>query len=409
MNKEQLIRKFEEPEQLRKLRHNYAGLIARIREDGFFPESLTGTYPGMFPRTVGALARLLISTGRCDLLEKNIMFCMDAMRKYDLEHVPHVIDKNENAGPVILDPLRQIDGQAHLILAWALLCLARGRSGFEDDSYDFFARLMNRSVSDVLLERPMEWRCEPGVILNTHLEHSREWNMWCAYDILSNSFVVAALENMIDVARRRGDATAAENWHRVSHELADNIHANMTFEHEGKRCYCEMLLPTGRKPEIFPGFSWLNLAPVPAGCRALSDTVLENTIEIWHEKAAIHWDGPTITACELNFEASGQYHDWNGPAELGCEWSPEGHNNQTYGKMLGWDLRYCVGAGCYRQAYDILCFLEQVNTGELYSEIFTYKPSRGKWIMRDAGNGEQCAWLCWALIESRILLGLEPL
>jgi len=409
MDKQQLIEKLEAPGLRRKLRHNCEGLIGRIQPDGFFPESLTGTYSGMFPRTVGALARLLIRVGKHDALEKCIEFCRNVMIKYDLEQVPHVIDKNERQEPVIFDRLCQIDGQAHLLLAWAWLNLARDRNEYEDATYDFFARLMNRSVSEVFLGHCTAWRCEPGVILNTHLEHSREWNMWCAYDFLSNSFIAAALENMALVARRRGRMDDANRWQQTLDELADNLAKHMTFDYEGKKCYCEMLLPTGRQPVFFPGLSWLNLAPIPSGCRILRGPLLDHTLQIWHARATIRWDGPAITACELNLAgADPACTVWNGPAELACEWSREGHNNQTYGKMLGWDLLYCVETGRYRQAGDMLDFLEQVNPGELYAELFTYKPSRKQWVTRDAGNGEQCAWLCWALIEARRTLGLEP-
>ena len=407
MKKEELIARFEAPAPRRKLRENYTALLRRIHCDGFFPESLTGTYSGMFPRTVGALAQLLTRTGEYDLLEKSITCCMNAMQQHRLEHVPHVIDKTAENQLTIFDPLCQIDGQAHLLLAWALLNTVRGETDYENKTYDFFARLMDRSVSEVFLGHCTEWRCEPGVILNTHLEHSREWNMWIAYDFLSNSFMTAALEKMTAVARRRNDREKAERWQRILQHLLANINRNMIFEYDGKTCYREMLLPTGRAPIGFPGLSWLNLAPIPAGCGGLFGPILDNTIALWHEKATIRWDGPAITACEWNFQP-GNDPVWNGPAELSCEWSPEGHNNQTYGKMLGWDLLYCVSTGNYQRAGDALDFLELVNPGELYSEIFTYKPSRRQWVLRDAGNGEQSAWLCWALIESRIRLGLKP-
>ncbi len=407
MDKEKLIEKFQSEKFHLMFQDNYRSIMERFHTDGFFPESLNGVYPGMFPRTIGALTRLLICTGELELLEKSIGCCIAAMKKAGMEYVPHVIGKAKNGSFYIHDDICQIDGQAHLILAWALLALERNNTRFEDDTYEFIVRLMNRTVSAGFLGSCTKWRCEPGVILNTHLEHSREWNMWIAYDFLSNSFVAAALSNMIEVAQRRGDDATANQWSQTLKFLEANIHEVMTFEHNGKRCFCEMLLPTGRAPEVFPGLSWLNLAPIPSGWNNYDPQILANTIDLWHERAQIDWDGPPITACEVNFNMESACK-WNGPPEMGCEWSTRGHNNQTYGKMLGWDLLYCVKTEDYRRAYDMLDFLEQVNTGKLYSEIFTYKPSLKKWMLRDAGNGEQTAWLCWSLVESRIILGLTP-
>ena len=42
----------------------YYSLLDRMDEDGYLPESLTGAYQGMFPRTTGALTLLLIGTLR---------------------------------------------------------------------------------------------------------------------------------------------------------------------------------------------------------------------------------------------------------------------------------------------------------------------------------------------------------
>ena len=406
MTKQLLIEKLKSDSQQQKLDKNYASIIERFHDDGFFPESMTGTYPGMFPRTVGALAQLLTTTGELELLEKCISCCMKAMEDFDLEYVPHVIGKDENSDYFIIDDLCQIDGQAHFILAWALLAEARDVTEFENQTYKFFSNLINRSISTIFLSKCSEWRCEPGVILNTHLEHSREWNMWNAYDFLSNSFIAAALEKMIDIAQRRQDNKNAVHWKTTLTFLLENINKNMIFDHEGKSCYCEMLLPTGREPEIFPGLSWLNLAPIPSGWQSFNHKIFSNTVDLWHQKACIEWEGPSITACELDLNFKPENVIWNGPEYMSCEWSSNGHNNQTYGKMLGWDLLYCVQNKDYKRSADILDFLEIVNTNELYSEIFTYKPSMKKWMLRDAGNGEQTAWLCWALFKSRKILGI---
>ena len=60
-------------------------------ENGYFPESMTGAYPGMFPRTVGALARLFTLTGELDTLEHCVEYVFQSMEDAMLDRVPHVI------------------------------------------------------------------------------------------------------------------------------------------------------------------------------------------------------------------------------------------------------------------------------------------------------------------------------
>ena len=408
-DKTTLIDKLQSVRQCDLLRRNYESIVSRMDENGFFPESLTGTYSGMFSRTVGALGRLFTLTGELDLLEKCVSCCQRAMLDANLAHVPHVLKLEPSSGKAkILCDLCQIDGQLHLVLAWALLALARERNTFEDDTYPFFSNLMSLSTSGGFLhEGPSAaGRIEPGLVLNTHLEHSREFSMWIAYDFLSNSFAAAALEKMIKVADRRHDAPSAALWRERLEALTANIRKHMIFERGGKRLYREMLLPTGRAPKPFSGLSWLNLAPIASGWEGYDEEIFVNTIEFLHEHATIHWDGPRITACELNFDEELGQTNWCGPDYLECEWSPEGHCNNTFGKILGWDLLYCVRHGAHKRAYGILDFLDVVNELDLYSESFTYKPSQRKWILRDGGNGEQVAWLCWAMFEARATLGI---
>jgi hypothetical protein len=155
---------------------------------------------------------------------------------------------------------------------------------------------------------------------------------------------------------------------------------------DGREIYAEMLLPTGREPEVFDGVGWVNLAPVASGWTGYDKRRFAETIAYWHEVAEIHWDGPRI-AC--------------------LEWTPEGHTNRTFGKVLAWDLVASIEMEEVETAVSVLDFLEQVNTCELYAEIFKYDLETKTWSLRDAGNGEQAVWLAWALQHARRLTGLE--
>jgi hypothetical protein len=371
------------------LTRNYQSVLERIDDSGYVQESLTGAYSGMYTRTVGSLGRLFVATGEIGRIEAPVRYCLQSLTDNHLEFVPHVLGRREHDEPIpVIDSLAQVDGDAHVVLSWALLAGSRKRNTFEDETWSAISALLDRITRPPFLAECTRWRIEPGLVLNTHLEHSREGQYWNAYDFLTQSFVASALEKMIPIARRRGDEARVKEWTHRSDFLNRQIGESMVYELEGKKIYAEMLLPTGRTPKIFDGCGWLNLAPVPSGWSGVDPEILRNTIDLWHRNAALTWDGPSITA---------------------CDWTPAGHSNETYGKMLGWDLLYSLQMGDCERVWDILEFLQLFNSEGLYGEIFRYDPAEKKWHIRDAGNGEQIGWLCWSLVSARNLLMLPPL
>ena len=370
------------------LTRNMRNIRSRLDPSGYFPESLTGKYGGMFPRTLGALAKLFVMTEELSSLAQCVEYVLETMADLALERVPHVIHpRGEACTSPLCDMLDEIDGQAHVILSWALLAIARERCVDEDRRWPLVRDLMDRSVESPYLSRDTCWRINPGLVLNLNLEHSRDEQLWFAYDFLSQSFVAAALEAMIGVADRHCEKEAAGRWRERLAFLTANIEQEMVYELDGKPVYREMLLPSGRKPVPFEGLGWINLAPIPSAWLGVNREIFGNTLRAWHARAKIEWGGPAITA---------------------CDWTPAGHTNQTYGKMLGWDLVACMDYGEYDRVCSILDFLEQVNTADLYAEIFNWHPDCGKWTLHDAGNGEQVVWLCWSLMRVRQLAGLSP-
>ena len=536
------------------LQRTYESIINRAEPDGYFQESLIGTYQGMFCRTSGVLVRLFLKTGELERAEKTIDYCITAMLDNDMERIPHVIGhrealqtpvpnadtpacmdtavrftringgcgaaqtfvagpkplhavevfghkwvpdthlhveiKKQNGTPVttvhlpitkdiilrwfrieLPEPIKlkssqtyriefncpeekgqpilfaghkppgktfitayqlqssgqiahpdktlsmvldygglahhedkekiilicgadQIDGQAHVLMVWAMLARQRGHTGFEDRTYHVIAKLMDRSTTAPYLSfEPI--RAHKGLVCNIHLEHSRDGQMWHAYDFLTQSFVVSALENMIPIARRRGDERHVKLWSDRLAFLNKNIAQNMTRQFQGKPIYYEMLLPTGREPVPFPGISWLNLAPIPSGWKSIDNAIFRNTIDTWHRVAQIDWDGPRITS---------------------SDWLPEGHtdvfgkqqSDQIIGKALGWDMVYCFRTGDYDRLCEMLDFIEQVNSTEIYAEAFSYK-GNNKWVLHNPGNGEQAAWWSWSMAVIRQAVGLPVL
>jgi hypothetical protein len=362
--------------------------MQRVTPDGYLQESLTGAYDGMFCRTIGAMAKLLDELGQLPKVKPMLTLTFNSMTAAGMERVPHVIDKPDPAAgrSRICCDVDQIDGQAHVILSWAMLAHAFPNDPWLHETFPFIRTLTNRSSDAPYLSRCTEMRIEPGLVLNQHLEHSREWHAWFAYDFLSQSFVAAALVGMEAAATQLGDPASAERWRQRRTFLEKQIGLTMVRQLDDKPVYAEMLLPTGKKPEIFPGLGWLNLAPIPSGWTGFDPAIFRNTLDAWHQRATINWGGPTVTA---------------------CDWLPEGHTNQTYGKMLGWDLIATLRAGDYGRVVDMLDFLEQINTAPLYAEIFNWHPTEQCWKLRDAGNGEQAAWLSWAMLVIRREAGLS--
>lgn len=388
MNAGEIRRRLESKWHTDALTRNIKNIRSRLVPNGYFPESLTGKYGGMFPRTVGALAKFFLLTGELDALGQCVEYVLKTMADAGVDRVPHAIHPRGEAGTDSqCEMLDEIDGQAHVILSWALLAMARERGKAEDRRWPMVRDLMNRSISSPYLQYKSGWRIHPGLVLNLNLEHSRDEQMWFAYDFLTQSFMAAALAAMIDVADRRGEDNSARWWREVLASLAANIEQEMVYELDGKPVYREMLLPSGRKPVPFDGMGWINLAPIPSGWKGVNRDILGNTLRAWHERAEIKWHGPSITA---------------------CDWMPAGHTNQTYGKMLGWDLVASMEYGEYGHVASMLDFLEQINTADLYAEIFNWHPDRGEWSLQDAGNGEQIVWLCWSLMRVRQLAGLSP-
>jgi hypothetical protein len=178
-------------------------------KDGFLPESLTGAYEGMYCRTTGALVSLFLETGRLKEAELNIQCILNATTQYDMERIPHVVGIKDNKYTIISDE-HQIDGQAHVLMAWARLALKRGHTKFEDDTWPLVSAIMKRTCDRTFFQHG-RWSVETGLVRNISFEHSREGRRWDTWDLLTQSFVGAALNDMAAVAARRGETKLADS------------------------------------------------------------------------------------------------------------------------------------------------------------------------------------------------------
>ena len=163
MSREQLRQKLESPYHKGLFLRTYDSVRDRLEPDGYFPESLTGAYPGMFPRTTGAIARLFIDLDMPELAEANIHYCLQAMIDNDMDRIAHVVGPRAESGTIpIIDGDDEIDGQAHVLVGWAMLAHYRGRTSYEDATYPIVADLLDRSVSQPYLYEDRCRRIRPA-------------------------------------------------------------------------------------------------------------------------------------------------------------------------------------------------------------------------------------------------------
>ena len=257
----------------------YYSLIDRMESDGYLPESLTRAYPAMFPRTTGPFVFMLMETNKLQESEQTIDFVLKAIDANEMERIPRIIGK-DSKGYTIVDDQHQIDGQAHVILAWARLAVKRGRTKFEDRTWDQVRALMRRTCDRTCFQYGNDKNpTRPCLVKNVDFEHSREGRAWDVWDLLTQSFIGASLEEMIKVADRRGDKSMVEDWKKKLDILKKGISRQLIIERFGKPTYLEMLqqTPSGREPLY--GMGWVCLSPIAAGWEAVDHQVMINTVD----------------------------------------------------------------------------------------------------------------------------------
>jgi hypothetical protein len=389
----------------------YYNLIGRIEEDGFLRESndaLKG-YDGMYPRTVGGVASLLLAVDRPEPVEKLLRCVLAAMKSDGMDRIPHAFDKKRSTNPsdperyVILGRGDQLDGQAHVIMAWARLANYRGRTAFEDSTYSTFAALLNSSIRPPYCRDTANGKI-PELMFNPYFEHSRTGNPHWRYDLLTQFFVGAALAEMIPIAERRNDQADARGWMECLKILEDAIREHFIVRRDGKEVFAELLLADSNK--AYEGMGWVNLAPVAAQWNPFGNEVMENTIQYMRDHLMRERDG----------------HRWL-PTD---SWPGNGFSPQIIGKGVGWELEFASREKDWKTVSEIVDLVEYLHqSSRIYMENAFLRTGNGKalpiqysdsgsayrnsfWALADPGNGEQASWWCWAVANLRKRLGLNP-
>ena len=245
----------------------------------------------------------------------------------------------------------------------------------------------------------------PDLIHNFNFEHSRP--LPTNYDLLTQCFTGAALESMIQVAKRRNDNTKIKLWSQRLNILKTGIHKYLTRKLNGRQIYLELLSKEGESNKPFLGFSWVNLSPVAAQWEPLNHRVLVNTINEMKNQMAQEWNNITWMPTE--------------------SWPNGDISGQMIGKGIGWEIEYAREEKDWEWIIQILSMLEIIQHNEpVYMENsflttgFNHsieylnkrelkKMNNGVWKIVDPGNGEQAAWWCWAMAKLRLEVGLPAI
>ena len=396
--KKQLIDELERGKISKIYRNTYHSLTSRMKRDGYLQESLTGAYRGEFPRTIGGYVSLLFETEDYMRIQRSLEFIFNSMIRNHLTRIPHVIDSLKISGNGSVEQWfeteDEIDGRAHVVMAYARYCLKKDHPDFENRYYE----IAKKEVIS-FLDQPYFYYIKNSnfscnaihLVFNCALEHSREGRMWSAFDLLTQSFVGAAAQSMMELAERRNDTKLSEYLKTRLEVLKDGVDKHLTRVVDGKKVYLEMRLPDGNWGVPFTGMGWLCYGPVAAQWEPLDHQVLRNTVDLLKQTLYITDE----------YEKNLRY--------LAGEYDEKGQISKfVIGKGIGWDIEYCRQEGDYDHILECFKFLDKYHADKsIYMESMSLKG--GRWIAGDCGNGEQSVWWCWAMARLRKDLGLIAL
>ena len=358
-------------------RTSYQSLFGRIQQNGFLQESLTGTYRGEYVRSIGALSVLAHTVGETEKAGRALRFVTDVMQAKNLSLVPFTI----SADGKTVKTADELDGRAQFVLGWALYIADSGDSAYFDKTYALMKREANAFCSDTYFYA--DW----NLVRNRRFTHTRVRNgndYHDAFDLLTNTFTVAALRQLAAVAAANGHEEDTALWTQTAQKLCDGIAKNLTRTVGGKTVYLELRDFDGGKGTAENGVSWVCFAPFAAGKNGIEEETLENTVALCRKQL-------------FKRAKSGGY--------LAMEATANGKvRNMILGKSVGWDIAAAVGEKDSAHLLATLQFLEAYHTADLYMEKM--QPTANGYRTIDNGNAEQVIWFLWGMAQLRLSEGL---
>ena len=385
-------------------------LKERIRPNGYAATSLTGAYDGMYVRDASVQILAHIAAGDRTSAAKLLRFTLISHRSWNPAFAMHVM--RDEYTPLSVKP--QAD-TSFLLLHALLKFVASFPDAPELDELLWIAKPLIPAFADYYFERfpgdeytgskgdptkhavlPGTPESDPGcfsgslgLLMNPFLEHSRDHSYYRGYDLLTNVWASQALKELSDYVAP-SDPAAADKWLGRSEAIAEGIHRNLTCIVDGKRIYAEMV-SLGRQDadtkvytpheEFFPGFSWVNLAPVSVDWYAMQPDIMANTYEMYLRYGGEEYFGHHRMLQEVSTLI---------PAGTGAQESRiEEHH--VIGKGLAWEIMYMKRTGNRGRLKELISFIEE-NTGDLYRE--SWRPD-GEGT--DSANQEHAGWMIIAM------------
>lgn len=358
---------------------SYDSIFGRLTDDGFLQESLTGLYKGEYVRSIGAFAILADKVGQTAAAGKALRFVTDVMQEKELAYVPFTITQDKQT----VRTEDELDGRAHFVLGWALYILKSKDTTYFDNSYALMKREADAFCSSNYFYENV------GLVRNRRFTHTRLYNgkdYVDVFDILTNSFVAAALEKMVTVAKQNHKAADAVLWEETLKKLRVGIANNLTRQVDGKTVYLEQRYYDNGSATAENGVSWVCLSPLVTGYSGLDATTLQNTVAYVREKLWKKTQNGGYLAVECS--ATGTVKNW------------------ILGKSVGWDLTAAGISNDIFHAIHTLTFLDTQHKGSIYMEKM--KPlADGGWNVIDPGNAEQVIWFLYGMATLREQVGMS--
>lgn len=268
----------------------------------------------------------------------------------------------------------QPDGNYMLILAWARFVMeAAPNAAFIQQTYPTIKKFAN-----YYLDTPGYWNEELHLMRNPSTEHTRSGRYWEAYDLITNVFASQALHELASFAQQHGDSDGAQKWSAVAGQLAAGVHEHLVADVDGQKVYAE-LIAIDEDNKFYPGFSWINLAPVAAQWFATDAELLHHTYKAYQHYGSSSYDGHVmLDACV----------DIPGVSSNTCSYK------HVIGKGLAWELKYNAEIGDLEKVKDIMAFIDTHEKNLMYPETWTIIGEQA-----DPGNQEQTSWMIYMLAK----------
>ncbi len=370
--------------QIQLFKATYASLRNRIHLSGYAPTSVTGSYPGMFPRDASIQVMAHTLCGDFAPALRILQYLFRYHRTYGYNYALHMILEDL---PPFSDKI-QTDTTFFLLHAWCVYMAAAPdsseKAAFRAESTQQVYAFASYFFTDVY------YSPEKKLLRNPSLEGPRMHSYFNAYDLLTNVYASQALHEL-SLLFRVEDAAQAAQWQERAELLRAGIHRNLTAEIDGRTVYMEMLamdredgatLQSTPHLKSYIGFTWVNLSPMGARWYGVDPGILQNTYACYQEYAS-----NLYCNTYLLLEGESEYH-----LDGTCQHPPR----KVLGKALAWELIYCQDTGKTNRIRQLLAFIDQ-NSETMYRETWYYHGGGS-----DAANQEHASWMVCAV---RCILG----